>query len=162
MKHGYYGRKLGRNVGERRLLFMALVRALITHGRLKTTLAKAKAIQPTVDKLITKAKNGSNASVTELRKTLALETAVAELREMAKTRFAARTSGYTRILKLGKRYGDAAEMVIMEFVDPAVAKAEVVKKVHTKETPSVQEAELVKEHKPVKPAKKSAAKTAKK
>ncbi len=150
MKHNYFGRKLGRNVGERRRLFMQLTRSLITLGRIKTTLAKAKAIQPSVDKLITKSKLGSNAALSELRKSLASEPTVTLLRDMAKTRFHTRTSGYTRIIRLGKRYGDAAEEVVLEFVDAAPVKAEVVKAKVTKETHKVQEADVVSEKKPVK------------
>lgn len=162
MNHGYFGRKLGRNVGERRLLFMALVRSLISYGKIKTTFAKAKAIQPMVDKLITKAKGGSNADVTELRKTLADESMVRNLRDMAKTRFHTRTSGYTRIIKLGKRRGDSAEEVLFEFVDAAPEKATVVKTKTVKETPKVQEAEVVSEKKAVKAPKKTVAKSLKK
>jgi len=73
MKHGYFGRKLGRNANERRSLFMQLMRSLISFGRIKTTQAKAKAIQPAIDKLITKAKKGSNADINEMRKSLSLE-----------------------------------------------------------------------------------------
>lgn len=135
MRHGYFGRKLGRNVDERRRLFMQLTRSLISLGRIKTTHAKAKAIQPTIDKLITKAKNGSHADVNELRKSLALESAVQLLREMAKTRFQTRTSGYTRIIRLGTRRGDTAEEVIIEFVDAAPVKAEVVKSKVVKKIP---------------------------
>lgn len=143
MRHGYFGRKLGRTVDERRRLFMVLVRSLITIGHIKTTFAKAKAIVPMVDKLITKAKDGSNASLSVLRKRLADESVVSVLRDMAKTRFHTRTSGYTRILKLGKRRGDASEMVILEFVDAAPVVTEVVKAKPTKETPKVEEAEVV-------------------
>jgi large subunit ribosomal protein L17 len=156
MRHSYFGRKLGRNVDERRRLFMVLVRQLITHGRIKTTLAKAKAIQPMVDKLITKAKGGSNADLSELRKTLAAESMVSALRDMAKTRFHPRTSGYTRIIRLGKRYGDAAEEVLLEFVDAAPVKAEVVKVKPNKKGATVQEAEVVAEKKPEKVTKKRA------
>ena len=132
MKHGYFGRKLGRNANERRSLFMQLMRSLISFGRIKTTQAKAKAIQPAIDKLITKAKKGSNADINEMRKSLSLETAVRALREMAKTRFHTRNSGYTRIIKLGARRGDAAEEVMLEFVDAAPVKAEVVSVKKTK------------------------------
>lgn len=156
MRHGYFGRKLGRTVDERRRLFMVLARSLITNGRIKTTFAKAKAIQPMVDKLITKAKDGSNASLTVMRKRLANESVVSALRDMAKTRFHTRTSGYTRILKLGKRRGDAAEVVILEFVDAApvvVAKTKTVKP--GKQTQEVQEAEVVSEKKAEKKPKKA-------
>lgn len=169
MNHGYFGRKLGRNVDERRRLFMVLARQLITLGRIKTTLAKAKAIQPMVDKLITKAKSGSNSSVRQMRKVLASEPTVSALTEMSKNRFAGRTSGYTRIIKLGKRYGDAAEEVVLEFVDAAPETAAVVKttaKKGAKEavvtTAHVQDADVVKEDKPKKSTKARTVKKAQK
>lgn len=110
-----------------------------------------------VDKLITKAKSESNAALSELRKTLALESSVASLREMAKSRFHTRSSGYTRIIRLGKRHGDAAEEVLLEFVDAAPVKTEVVKAKAVKEPSSkVQEAEVVEEKKPVQAPKKPA------
>lgn len=145
MNHGVFGRKLHRDVGQRRRLFMQLTRALITNGRLKTTLSKAKAVQPGVDKLITKAKTRGNAAVSELRKSLADEAMVTKLTDMAKTRFDKRTSGYTRIIRLGKRYGDAAEEVLLEFVDAELVP--IVKAVKTAKTaeakPKVEEAQVV-------------------
>ena len=105
MKHRVFGRKLGRNKDERRRLFTKLVRAIFEKGRIRTTLAKAKAVQPMVEKHVTRAKASKTAG----------------------GRFAARSSGYTRIVKLGKRSGDAAEMVFLEFVDPEPAKIEVIK-----------------------------------
>lgn len=153
MKHGYFGRKLGRNKDERKRLFRDLCRVLIEHGRIRTTIAKAKSIQPTVEKLITKAKRATNGSLREITKTLADSVAEKRLIDMSKTRFAGRTSGYTRIIKLGVRVGDAAEMVYLEFVDaektPEVVKAPKATK-ETKSAPKVQEAEVVTEKKPAK------------
>lgn len=147
MKHGYFGRKLGRNKDERKQLFRVLLRALIANGRIRTTLAKAKAIQPMVEKLITQVKRGTSGALREVTKTLSDRASYEKLLEMATNRFMARTSGYTRIVKLGARLGDAAEEVFLEFVDSAPVKAEVVKEKKTKEPKKVQEAEIVKSKK---------------
>lgn len=159
MKHGYFGRKLGRNKDERKRLFRNLSSALIIHGRIHTTLAKAKSIQPMVEKLITQVKRGTNGAVGEVKKTLSDNATYQTLVEMSTSRFAARTSGYTRIIKLGTRIGDAAEMVYLEFVDaaPVVAKKEKVKTAKTvlesKSKAEIQEAEVVTEEKPKQKAK---------
>lgn len=96
---------------------MILTRFLFLHGTLKTTQAKAKAIQPMVEKLITKAKCGDNASLSEIRKVLADKVTVDTLLGWAKSRFGKRSSGFTRIVKLGARVGDGGEEVILSFVD---------------------------------------------
>jgi large subunit ribosomal protein L17 len=80
-----------------------LARELIARGSIRTTLARAKAVQPLVEKLVTKAKKGK-----ATQKSLLADAA---------TRFARRTSGFTRIVKLGPRAGDAAEEVLLQFVD---------------------------------------------
>jgi len=146
MKHGVYGRKLGRNKDERKRLFRDIARALISHGRLHTTFAKAKSVQAMVEKLITKTKRATNGSLLEVKKTLADLAVEKKLIEMAKTRFAGRNSGYTRIVKLGARRGDASEMVYLEFVDAAPV-AEVVKapKKASPNASRVEEAEVVTE-----------------
>ena len=144
------------------MLFRNLSRALIEHGRIHTTLAKAKSIQPTVEKLITQVKRGSSGALVKAQKIISDTATYTLLSDMVKTRFASRTSGYTRIIKLGSRIGDASEMVYLEFVDaapvkPAVAKAPKAAK-EVKETSQVQEAEVVSEEKPkrkAKPVKKS-------
>ncbi len=121
MRHRVFGRKLSRNTNERRRLFMVLSRELIARGQIKTTLAKAKAVQSMVEKLITKAKRGSASSKRQMYKVLADGESVQALLAWAKTRFSARSSGFTRIVKLGARAGDASEEVFFSFVDPAPA-----------------------------------------
>jgi large subunit ribosomal protein L17 len=120
MKHSYYGKKLSRTSNERRRLFQGLVRDLIRHGKITTTLAKAKAVQPLVEKIITNAKKGTNAGVNEVRKVLADKVSVDAFLKDAKTRFAARTSGYTRIIKLGVLRSDASHMATLSFVDERI------------------------------------------
>lgn len=145
MKHGYYGRKLGRNKDERRRLFMILTRSFIEAGRIRTTLAKAKAIQPMVEKLITKAKSGTSGALNKVSGVLSDADSYKKLLDMAKTRFGGRTSGYTRIVKLGTRLGDASEMVFLEFVDAAPEKPKTKTTKAVKGTKAVQEAEVVTE-----------------
>lgn len=98
-------------------MFQSLARDLIIHGSIRTTLAKAKAAQPMIEKLITKAKNGSQASVNQIEKVLASKDIERALLGDAKTRFAGRNSGFTRIIRLGKRLGDATEEVLFQLVD---------------------------------------------
>jgi large subunit ribosomal protein L17 len=159
MKHGYFGRKLGRNKDERRRLFMILTRSLIGSGRVRTTLAKAKSIQPMVEKLITKAKSGESGALRKASMVLADVDSYKKLLVMAKERFAKRTSGYTRIVKLGTRLGDASEMVYLEFVDSAPVVEKPKKQAVKKGEKEIQEAEVVTEE-PKTPVKK--AKTEKK
>lgn len=147
MKHGYYGRKLGRNKDERRRLFMILTRSLIESGRVKTTLAKAKAIQPMVDKLITKAKSGASGSLNAAWGVLSDVDSYKKLLGFAKTRFTTRNSGYTRIIKLGTRVGDASDMVYLEFVDAEPEKPKTKTTKVTKDGSTVQDAEVVTEEK---------------
>ncbi len=153
MKHGYFGRKLGRNKDERKQLFRVLSRVMFEKGRIKTTFGKAKAVQPMIEKLITSAKRATAGSLREVQKNLADKPSADLLLEMVKTRFAGRNSGYTRIIKLGARKGDAAEVVYLEFVDaaPLVEQKKVEKKSkRTRDTdkkPEVQDAEVIKESK---------------
>lgn len=120
MRHRYFGHKLSRNKNERRRLLQGLARDLIIHGAVQTTLAKAKAVQPLVEKLVTKVKNGSRASLTAVGAVLSDKTTEKKLLADAKTRFGTRTSGFTRIVKVGVRRGDSAQAVILSFVDQAV------------------------------------------
>jgi len=126
MRHSVFGRKFSRTKNERRRLLQGLVRDLLIHGTIKTSVAKAKAAQPMIEKLITKAKNGSRASLNQIKKVLASKDIENALLADAKTRFASRNSGFTRIIHLGKRMGDATEEVLFQLVDERV-KVEVVK-----------------------------------
>ena len=111
MRHRRAGKKLGRDSAHRNALYSNLAGALIEHGRIKTTEAKAKAVKPFAEQMITLGKRG------DLH---ARRLALAELRsqDVVHQLFAdVRPGGYTRIVKLGPRYGDAAEMVYLELVD---------------------------------------------
>ena len=126
MRHSVFGRKLSRTKNERRRLLQGLARDLIRRGSLRTTLSKAKAVQPLVEKLVTRAKVGSSSARQSVKNVLSDKAIEALLLADAGTRFAARSSGFTRIVKLGPRVGDGAEEVMLQFVD-ARAIAEVVK-----------------------------------
>jgi len=121
MHHNVFGKKLSRTSNERRNLFRNLMMSLIVNGSIKTTKTKAQAVRGEVEKLITKAKRGTETMRRDILSTIVDRNIVDQLMEKAKTQFASRTSGYTRIVKIGTRRGDATEMVVLSFVDQAVA-----------------------------------------
>ena len=126
MRHQRKTVKLGRTQGHRNALLSNLAVSLIDHGQIKTTVAKAKAVRPFVEKLVTKAKTGTlhsrRMALADLRHN---EGAVRKLFTEIGPLNAERKGGYTRIVKLGMRRSDAAEMAIIEWVDkPAVAQPE--------------------------------------
>ena len=119
MRHHRSGRKLGRDSAHRRALYANLAGALIEHGRIKTTEAKAKAVKPIVEQMITLGRRGG---VHNYRRALAFlrsQNVVHKLFNDVGPRFADRDGGYSRIVKLGPRPGDSAEMVYLELVDYA-------------------------------------------
>ncbi len=118
MRHAVFGKHLSRTKNERRRLLQGLARELIVRGSIRTTLAKAKAVQPMVEKLVTRAKNGSNGALSSIKKTLSDWQSMRLLLSDAKNRFSKRTSGFTRIIKLSPRAGDSAQEVMLAFVDP--------------------------------------------
>lgn len=126
MRHSVFGRKLSRTKNERRRLLQGLARDLIRLGQLRTTLSKAKAVQPLVEKLITRAKKNGSGAIIAIKRVLSDKETEKLLAADAGTRFALRQSGFTRIVKLGSRMGDSAEEVMLQFVDERVV-AEVVK-----------------------------------
>jgi large subunit ribosomal protein L17 len=125
MKHGYFGSNLSRSRDEKKRLMRGLSRDLFLHGMVRTTRAKAKAIQPMVEKIITKAKLDSEAAYRMILAELGDAVVVKQIVSDAKTRFAPRTSGYTRIIRFGTRRGDTSDMVVMSFVDEKIT-AEVI------------------------------------
>lgn len=151
MNKKVFGTKLSRERSSREALFRQLIKSLVHEGSIVTTLAKAKAIQRDVDKLVTKAKDTSLASKRRVGSTLGNdETAVATL-----TRIAAqsRTSGFTRILKMPTRRGDNAKMAKLVWTDAVPAAP--VKEAKEKKAKSKKEVKEVK--KTVKAPKKAAA-----
>src|SRR3989344_3415513 len=107
-------RKFGREAGQRKVLYRALATALIEHGKIKTTEAKAKSLSSYIAKLITMAKK-ENLATRRLILTEVGEKAARKLISEITPDFSSRNGGYTRILRLGQRRSDSAEMVIIEF-----------------------------------------------
>jgi large subunit ribosomal protein L17 len=123
VRHKRAGKKLGRDSAHRKALYSNLAGALIEHGRIQTTEAKAKAVKPFAEKMITLGKRGDLAARRQALAALRSNDIVYRLFAEVAPRFAERPGGYTRIVKLGQRQGDAAEMVYLELVDhePAAA-----------------------------------------
>src|SRR6186713_1923525 len=117
MRHGNTVNKLGRDVQHRQALMMNLANSLILHKRIDTTLAKAKALRKYVEPLITKGKTNSTHSRRVVFSYLQNKEAVKELFGDVANKISARPGGYTRIIKLGIRQGDNAEMAMVELVD---------------------------------------------
>jgi len=117
MRHGMSGRKLNRTKAHRKALFMNLAQALVKHEQIKTTLPKAKDLRPVVEKLVTLGKRGGLHARRQLISQLQNEVLVTKLMTVLADRYKGRPGGYTRVLKAGFRYGDAAPMAIIEFVD---------------------------------------------
>ena len=117
MRHGRTGKKLGRDSAHRRALYANLACSLIEHGRIRTTEAKAKAVKPLAEQMITLGRRGDLAARRQAIATLRSRDVVHVLFADVAPRFVDRPGGYTRIVKLGQRYGDAAPMVYLELVD---------------------------------------------
>ncbi len=116
MRHGVSGRKFDMPTAQRMALFRGLVRDLIIHERITTTVPRAKEVRPLAEKLITLGKHGD---VNSRRKALQFVTdkdVIAKLFSDVAPRYATRPGGYTRIVKLGRRLGDGADMAMIELV----------------------------------------------
>lgn len=117
MRHHNSIRKFGRNKNQRNALMKGLILALIAHGRIETTEAKAKELRPVIEKLITKANVGTLASRRLVMARLYGLTAEAnKLIDTIAPKYKGRAGGYTRITKLPRRAGDASKMAVIEFV----------------------------------------------
>ncbi len=117
MRHGIAGRKLNRTSAHRKAMFANMAASLIKHEQIKTTLPKAKDLRPFVERLVTLGKRGTLHARRQALATLRDEAMTAKLFGPLAQRYAGRNGGYTRVLKAGFRYGDAAPMAIIEFVD---------------------------------------------
>jgi large subunit ribosomal protein L17 len=117
MRHGLRGRKLNRTSGHRKALFASLAAALIKHEQIRTTLPKAKDLRPVVERLVTLGKRGGLHARRRLISILQDDALAGKVMGPLAERYAGRKGGYTRVLKAGFRYGDAAPMAIIEFVD---------------------------------------------
>lgn len=136
-RHGYQGRKFGRERDQRRALLRGLATSLITHGKVETTLPKAKELVPFVEPLITKAKKGDLHNRRQIQSALNSIDAMYRLVDVIAPQLAARQSGYLRVKRTKLRVGDNAQLATVSFVD------------ELKETPvaEAEKAEVVKEAK---------------
>ncbi len=117
MRHGKKFNHLGRKKGHREALLRNLAAALIEHKRINTTLAKAKALRRFVEPLVTKSKDNTTHSRRIVFKHLNNKYAVTELFDVVAPKVGDRPGGYTRVIRMGFRKGDGAEMAMIEFVD---------------------------------------------
>ncbi len=115
--HNRAGRKLRRTTSHRLAMFSNQLSSLMSHERIQTTLAKAKELRPLAERLITAAKNDGLVARRKVARWIPDRTTVKKIFENLAPRFVDRPGGYTRILRLGARRGDAAEAAIIEFVD---------------------------------------------
>ena len=117
MRHRVRGRKLGRTTAHRKALFRNQLTALFTHDRIVTTLAKAKELRPMAERMVTLAGTGSLPARRKVLTMVPDKEVVRRLFEEIAPRFTDRPGGYTRVMRLGRRRGDGAELAIIEFVD---------------------------------------------
>ena len=117
MRHANRRGRLNRTASHRKALFSNMANALIKHEQITTTLPKAKALRPVVEKLITRAKSATLADRRILIARLGDRAMAAKLIDVLGVRYAERAGGYSRVLKAGNRYGDNAPMAVIELVD---------------------------------------------
>ncbi|HWZ32445.1 MAG TPA: 50S ribosomal protein L17 [Bryobacteraceae bacterium] len=122
MRHKVAGYKLKRNIASRKALFKGMVTSVIEHERIVTTVPKAKAVRPLVEKMITLAKRDSLHTRRQAAAFLETPAAVKKLFDKLGTRFGQRNGGYTRIVRLGNRKGDGAEQAMLELVGSELVK----------------------------------------
>ncbi len=117
MRHGVAGRKLGVTSTHRAAMFRNMTVALLKHEQITTTLPKAKELRPVAEKLITLGKRGGLHARRQAFAQLRDDVIVRKLFDDLAPRYKARAGGYCRVLKAGMRYGDAADMAVIELVD---------------------------------------------
>ena len=117
MRHNVHGRKLGRTTAHRKAMFRNQLAALVEHERIRTTLHKAKELRPIAEKVVTRGRDDSVQARRWVRRWLPDRGHVKKVFDEISPRFADRPGGYTRIIKLGPRQGDGAEMALIEFVE---------------------------------------------
>jgi large subunit ribosomal protein L17 len=156
--------RLNRRAGHRRALIKNMVTSLFTYERITTTKSKALEVRRHAEKMVTRAKVDSVHNRREIAKTITQDDVLAKLFTVLGPRFEKRAGGYTRILKLGQRFGDAAEMVILEFVERTekteTAEAADAKPAKAKTPDKKPVGQKASEASAEKPAKKAAAKKA--
>jgi len=117
MRHQRTGKKLGRDAAHRKALYANLAGALIEHGRIRTTVTKAKAVRPLAEQMITLGRRGDLHARRQATAVLRSRDVVHKLFAEVAPRFKDRPGGYSRIVRIGPRAGDAAEMAYLELVD---------------------------------------------
>ena len=117
MKHNIKNKKLNKTSSHRKAMFMNMSNALIKHEQIKTTLAKAKELRRFVEKIVTLGKNGDLLSRRKAVSILQDQKMSKKVFDVLAERYKTRAGGYTRIIKLGNRYGDNAPTAVIEFVD---------------------------------------------
>src|SRR6266404_399447 len=122
MRHNVSGSKLKRNLGSRKALLRGMVTSVIEHERIVTTVPKAKAIKPLVEKMITLAKRDTLHARRQAAAFLETPASVKKLFDKLGTRFGQRSGGYTRVVRLGFRKGDGAEQAMLELVGSELVK----------------------------------------
>ena len=158
MRHQKKTVKLGLTAEHRKALLANQVCSLIEHQRIKTTLAKAKAVRPLAEKMVTLGKNGSLHARRTALSVLRQKGAVKKLFDDIAPRSATRNGGYTRIIKLGQRKSDSAAVAFLEWVDApqVIEEAQTEEKGKKRSKSPVAEASAEAGSKPVKKAKKTA------
>jgi len=121
MRHKIKGSKLNRTSSHRKAMFANMATALIMNEQIKTTLPKAKALRPIVERLVTKARNGTLAARRDIISRIRDKDAAEKLMSILATRYKERPGGYTRVVKAGFRYGDRAPVAYIEFIDRDVS-----------------------------------------
>jgi large subunit ribosomal protein L17 len=165
MRHGMANRKLGRTSSHRNALFRNQLASLIDKERIITTLPKAKELRPQIERLITLGKSDSVHNRRQVERVVPDDHLIAKLFDTLGPRFTERPGGYTRIIKLGSRRGDAAEMAILEFIgyEPKIEEAPAEEKAGGKKAaPKKEESEEAEGAAEEKPKKKAAPKKEKK
>jgi len=133
MRHGNSGRRLGRTTSHREAMFRNLVTSFLNHEKITTTDAKAKEIRSVAEKMITLGKRGDLHALRQAASYIREKSVVTKLFTTIAPRYKDRPGGYTRIVKLGNRQGDAAPISIIELVEEEMAP----KKVRQKKAPAV-------------------------
>lgn len=123
MNHRKTGRKLGRTSAHRKALFRNMVTSLLEHEQIRTTDAKAKELRGVAERMITLGKKGTLHARRQALRTIRSKDVTSKLFDELADRYRERAGGYTRVIKLGQRSGDAAPMSIIELVDRSEAAA---------------------------------------
>lgn len=131
-RHGYVGRKFGRERDQRRALIKGLATSLVEHGKIETTLPKAKELVRYIEKLITKAKKGDLANRRAVIAGLSTQAAAIRLVDVIAPQLKGRTSGHVRVERTRLRVGDGAQMATIAFVDEISEVAKPAKKAAAK------------------------------